>query len=208
MSALRQALDDLNTNPEQWEAYEHEGHCAVLAPPGSGKTKLLTTKAVWLANNALTPSQGIACVTLTNAAANELRTRIRALGQPVGHTVSVGTVHSFAMSHIIRPFAAAAGHPEWAGYTLAPRQVARAALTQAINLAFPAGADTRYVDSTISRNRKMCLTEEEWQGAGPYIRDAANAYERLLRQQNHIDFDGACAWRSTSSSSPRSCRPC
>ena len=30
MSALRQALDDLNTNSEQWEAYEHEGHCAVL----------------------------------------------------------------------------------------------------------------------------------------------------------------------------------
>ena len=40
MSALRQALDDLKTNPEQWEAYEHEGHCAVLAPPGSGKTKV------------------------------------------------------------------------------------------------------------------------------------------------------------------------
>ena len=191
MSALRQALDDLSTNPEQWEAYKHNGHCAVLAPPGSGKTKLLTTKAVWLANNALPPSQGLACVTLTNAAANELRTRIRALGQPVGHTVSVGTVHSFAMTHIIRPFAAAAGHPEWANYTLAPRQVARAAMTQAINLAFPAGADTRYVDSTINRNRKMCLTEEDWQAAGPYIRDAADAYERLLRLQNHIDFDGA-----------------
>lgn len=190
MSALRQALDDLNTNPEQWEAYEHHGHCAVLAPPGSGKTKLLTTKAVWLATNALTPSQGLACVTLTNPAANELRTRIRALGQPVGHTVSVGTVHSFAISHIIRPFASAAGHPEWAAYTLAPRQVTRAAMIQAINLAFPAGVDTRFVDSTIRRNRKMCLTEEEWQGAGPYIRDAADAYERLLRQQNHIDFDG------------------
>ena len=191
MSALRQALDELSTNPEQWEAYEHHGHCAVLAPPGSGKTKLLTTKAVWLANNALAPSQGLACITLTNAAANELRTRIRALGQPIGHTVSVGTVHSFAMSHIIQPFAAAAGHPEWAGYTLAPRQVARAAMTRAINLSFPPGADTRYVDSTISRNRKMCLSEEEWQGVGPYIRDAANTYERLLRKQNHTDFDGA-----------------
>lgn len=191
MSALRQALDDLNTNPQQWEAYQHEGHCAVLAPPGSGKTKLLTTKAVWLANNALTPSQGIACVTLTNAAANELRTRIRALGQPVGRTISVGTVHSFAMSHIIWPFAAAAGHPEWAGYTPAPRHVAQAAMNQAINLAFPAGVDTRYVDKTISRNQKMCLTEEEWQGVGPYIRDAADTYEMLLRQRNFVDFDGA-----------------
>ncbi|WP_051265230.1 ATP-dependent helicase [Nakamurella lactea] len=191
MSALRQALDDLKDNPEQWEAYQQRGHCAVLAPPGSGKTKLLTTKAVWLANNLLGPSQGLACVTLTNAAANELRTRIRALGQPVGHAVSVGTVHSFVMSHIIRPFSAPAGHPEWAGYTLAPRQVARDAMIHAINLAFPAGADTRYVASTISRNRKMCLTDEEWQTAGPFMRDAAEAFERLLRQQNYIDFDGA-----------------
>lgn len=191
MSALRQALEDLKSNPEQWEAYEHDGHCAVLAPPGSGKTKLLTTKAVWLANNSLTPSQALACVTLTNAAANELRTRIRALGQTVGHNVSIGTVHSFAMSHIIRPLAAAAGHPEWADYTLAPRHVARAVMKEAIHLAFPTGADTRYVDSTICRGRKMCLSEEEWQAAGPYIRDAADAYERLLRQQNHFDFDGA-----------------
>ena len=146
---------------------------------------------MWLANNALTPSQGLACITLTNAAANELRTRIRALGQPIGHTVSVGTVHSFAMSHIIRPFAAAAGHSEWAGYLLAPRQVAQAAMTRAINLSFPTGADTRYVDSTISRSRKMCLSEEEWRDASPYVRGAASTYERLLREQNYIDFDGA-----------------
>ncbi len=191
MSKLRQAVDDLRTNAEQWEAYEHDGHCAVLAPPGSGKTKLLTTKAVSLANSALAPGQRLACITLTNAAANELRTRIRALGQPVGRRLSVGTVHSFAMSQIIRPLAAAAGHPDWAGYTLAPRQVARAAMTRAISHSFPRDADTRYVESTISRHRKMCLREEEWQGAAPYIRDAANTYDRLLRDQNYTDFDGA-----------------
>ena len=53
-----------STNPEQWEAYEHDGHCAVLAPPGSGKTKLLTTKAVSLANSALGQPSG-PCITLT-----------------------------------------------------------------------------------------------------------------------------------------------
>lgn len=190
MSTLGQAIGELSSNPEQWEAYAHEGHCVVLAPPGSGKTKLLTTKAVWLASHRLAPSQGLACVTLTNPAANELRTRIRALGQQVGHTVSVGTVHSFALTSIIRPFAAAAGHPEWAAYTLAPRQISRAAMTQAIKLAFPSGANTRYVDSTISRNRRMCLSEEQWHSAGPYIFEAANTYEQLLREKNYIDFDG------------------
>ena len=39
----------------------------------------------------------------------------------------------------------------------------------------------------------MCLTEDEWQERWPYIRDAAEAYERLLRLQDLIDFDGARA---------------
>ena len=35
----------VRTNPRQWEAFRAPGHCAVLAPPGSGKTMLLTTRA-------------------------------------------------------------------------------------------------------------------------------------------------------------------
>jgi len=193
MVSLRRAIAELETNAAQWEAFQHEGHCAVLAPPGSGKTKLLTMKAVWLANNAVAPGRGLACITLTNPAAAELHTRIRGLGQTVGRTVVVGTVHSFAWSHIIRPFASAAGFPEWSKYTLAPRGETNAAMREAIRRVFGPHEDTRYVDSTVKRHRKLCLTEEGWNAAGPDIRAVALEYERLLRGKDYVDFDDVIA---------------
>lgn len=189
MTGLRQAIAELEKNPEQWEAFHHDGHCVVLAPPGSGKTKLLTTKAVWLANNAVDPGRGLACITLTNPAATELRTRIRHLGQAVGRTVTVGTVHSFAWSHIIRPFASAAGYPEWSKYTLAPRGETTAAMREAIRRVFSPHEDTRNVGSTVKRNRKLCLAEDGWNATGPRIRAVALEYERLLRGRGYVDFD-------------------
>jgi len=193
MTGLRQAMAELETNSEQWEAFQHDGHCIVLAPPGSGKTKLLTTKAVWLANNAVAPGRGLACITLTNPAAAELRTRIRRLGQPVGRTVNVGTVHSFAWSNIIRPFAAAAGFPEWSKYTLAPRGEANDLMREAISRVFSPHEDTRYVASTVKRNRRLCLTEQESKATGANVRDAGLEYERLLREEDWVDFDSVVA---------------
>ncbi|MET4610620.1 DNA helicase-2/ATP-dependent DNA helicase PcrA [Rhodococcus sp. PvR044] len=193
MPGLRQAMAELESNPEQWEAFQHNGHCVVLAPPGSGKTKLLTTKAVWLANNAVAPGRGVPCITLTNPAAAELRTRIRRLGQPVGRTIVVGTVHSFAWSHIIRPFASAAGFPEWSTYKLAPRGEANAAMREAIRRVFGTRTETRYVDSTVRRNRKLCLNEEGWNATGGDIRAVALEYERLLRGKDSVDFDDVIA---------------
>jgi DNA helicase-2/ATP-dependent DNA helicase PcrA len=190
---LRQAIAELETNPEQREAFHHDGHCVVLAPPGSGKTKLLTTKAVWLANNSVAPGRRLACVTLTNPAASELRTRIRHLGQPGGSKVIVGTVHSFAWSHIVRPFASAAGFPEWSRYTLAPRADVEAAMREAIRHVFGAHEDTRNVSSTVKRNRKLCLTQDEWNVTGDRIRAVATEYERLLRASGHVDFDDVIA---------------
>lgn len=186
-------MSELRTNPEQWEAFTHEGHCVVLAPPGSGKTKLLTTKAVWLANNDVQPGRGIACITLTNPAAATLRTRIRSLGQPVGRTVVVGTVHSFAWSQIIRPFAGPAGYPEWSRYKLAPDLVAKGAMRKSIDAVYGGLSDTRFVDSTVRRSRKMCLTEQQWASAGPKIQQVALEYERLLREHDYVDFDDVVA---------------
>ncbi len=186
-------MEELESNHEQWEAFQHRGHCAVLAPPGSGKTKLLTTKAVWLANNAIEPGQRVACITLTNPAAAELRKRIRRLGQPAGRTVSVGTVHSFAWSQIIQPFASPAGSPEWVEYKLAPRPFEREAMRVAIQRVYGANADTRFVESTVSRNRKLCLPETGWDATGPRIRQVALEFESLLREGSHIDFNDVVA---------------
>ncbi|MEX7479017.1 UvrD-helicase domain-containing protein, partial [Acinetobacter baumannii] len=42
-SRLKQALLELEKNEEQFAAVNCRNHCVVLAGPGSGKTKTLTT---------------------------------------------------------------------------------------------------------------------------------------------------------------------
>jgi DNA helicase II / ATP-dependent DNA helicase PcrA len=111
VSALSDSIAELRTNPRQWEAFSTEGNCVVLAPPGSGKTKLLTTR---MAHDLLTTiplPHGAACITLTNAAADELRRRVDRLGVPPRSTLFVGTVHSFALRQVLIPFAAMLGLP-------------------------------------------------------------------------------------------------
>ncbi|MEF3108323.1 UvrD-helicase domain-containing protein [Raoultella sp. WB_B2P2-3] len=41
--ALSEALNELLPNREQYAAATYPGHCVVIAGPGSGKTKTLTT---------------------------------------------------------------------------------------------------------------------------------------------------------------------
>ncbi|MFL5899078.1 MAG: UvrD-helicase domain-containing protein, partial [Solirubrobacterales bacterium] len=115
MSALSNEIAELRLNERQWEAFRTEGHCAVLAPPGSGKTKLLTTKLAYsLSSGLIAPPRGAACITMTNEAALQLRQRLRQLGVRRTPNLFVGTVHSFALSQIIGPFAAAAGRDDLA----------------------------------------------------------------------------------------------
>ena len=118
MSKLSESIAALRKNPKQWEAFQAHGHCVVLAAPGSGKTKLLTTR---LASDLLTKiprPHGAACITLTNPATDELRRRLQDLGVEHRSTLFVGTVHSFALRRIVLPFARIAGRPELLRYVL------------------------------------------------------------------------------------------
>lgn len=148
MSALAKAREQLRTNERQWQAFVTEGHCVVLAPPGSGKTKLLTTR---LANDLVTRIKrphGAACITLTNAAADELERRLEALGVERRSTLFVGTVHSFALTRIVLPFAAVGGYPELANPRIASDRQVKAALDEAVSDFYRDG-EGRFVDSTV-----------------------------------------------------------
>ncbi|MFE5477920.1 ATP-dependent helicase [Nocardia sp. NPDC056541] len=192
MNALSESIKDLRTNKRQWEAFSTEGHCVVLAPPGSGKTKLLTTRMAYdLANNIHRP-HGAACITLTNAAADELRRRVERLGIEGRLNLFIGTVHSFILRRIIEPFAMAVGRPDLADITIASKQTCDSLLREAISEVFP-HTDARLVKSTIEFNRQRMASDEEWSRAGIQVLDAANVYENKLAQRNLHDFSGIIA---------------
>jgi DNA helicase II / ATP-dependent DNA helicase PcrA len=187
MSALAKACDELRTNERQWQAFTAEGHCVVLAPPGSGKTKLLTTRLASDLVNRIARPHGAACITLTNAAADELERRLDALGVDRRSTLFVGTVHSFALAQIVLPFAAVGGSPELANPRIAADHEVKAALDQAV-AEFYSEAERRHVDSTVKRLRKM-MDPDEWARAGGYISQVSERFERLLHDQGLLDFE-------------------
>ena len=63
-------------------------------------------------------------------------------------------------------------------------------MRRAIQRIYGANADTRNVESTVRRNRKMCMPEAGWDATGPQIRQVALTFEALLREEAYVDFDG------------------
>ena len=60
-TTLQQALSELEKNKEQFEAVQCKRHCVVLAGPGSGKTKTLTTAIARTLHEEVIAPRAIAC---------------------------------------------------------------------------------------------------------------------------------------------------
>lgn len=84
-------------NDEQQEAVTTtEGYVRVIAGAGSGKTRALTNRYVYLVNELGISTANILCVTFTNKASNEMKKRIRTM---IGDydTGYVNTFHGFCV---------------------------------------------------------------------------------------------------------------
>lgn len=99
-------------NPAQLAAVTAEPqHLLILAGAGSGKTRVLTHRIVWLIEEYRISPYAILAVTFTNKAAAEMRGRIESLlDMPIGN-MWVGTFHSLA-HRLLRTHYAAANLPQ------------------------------------------------------------------------------------------------
>jgi DNA helicase II / ATP-dependent DNA helicase PcrA len=73
---------------------------AILAPAGSGKTRVLTRRIAWRARTGSLNPKHVLAVTFTRKAAGELARRLSRLG--VDDTVTAGTFHALALAQLRR----------------------------------------------------------------------------------------------------------
>jgi len=188
---LLRAIDELSANPEQLAAVRETGHCVVLAGPGSGKTKTLTTAmARTLAEDVADP-RGVACITYNNECAIELETRLGRLGVATGDRAFIGTVHGFALSQVIAPYARCVPVGLAADFRVATRAESRAAVESAYAAVIGGSDDPhrRWNFASEKRRRDVDRSRPDWRGRSPELATFVEAYESELRRQGFIDFD-------------------
>ena len=90
---------------EQKGAIEQTGNISLVACPGSGKTRTLIAKAAKCVQKVIGTPRKIACITYTNSAANEVRSRLNLKGiSNVDDYCDVSTIHAFCLNNVLRYF--------------------------------------------------------------------------------------------------------
>ncbi len=182
-------IDDL-TEPQREAVMHTRGPLLVLAGAGSGKTRVITRRAAYLARTVARPYE-ILAITFTNKAAGEMRERILRLG--VGRGMTVTTFHSFC-ARLLREFAGRLGLKT--SFSIFDDDDRMGVLRDAIE-ACDLSTDNyspRMVQNRISRAKNDMLSVEEY---GEKNRDFTtrevmriwSKYEELMRGQNAVDFD-------------------
>lgn len=76
----------------------------VRACPGSGKTRAFSARFAWDVATASSHRHGVAAVSFTNVAQEEVRRRVRTLEINDGHPHFVGTIDAFLLRYVVRRF--------------------------------------------------------------------------------------------------------
>ncbi|KXN84725.1 ATP-dependent DNA helicase PcrA, partial [Leucoagaricus sp. SymC.cos] len=180
----------------------------ILAGPGSGKTKVLTSRVVHLVLHHGIPPSSICAVTFTNKAANEMRQRLtKLIGEEHTSQIKMGTFHALC-ALFLRRYANIVGlEPNFTvcdaeeskkivasllkpyKEDLAARDISlkESTVLSMISRAKARGLDARAMDKECRPIRSPI----------PSITDQINSavasiysnYEKTLRQTNSLDFD-------------------
>ncbi len=86
----------MKLNPAQKEAVEYcDGPLLIIAGAGSGKTRVITQKIVFLITKLQIKPEKILALTFTKKAASEMRQRVEKEIKPGNSNAWIGTIHSF-----------------------------------------------------------------------------------------------------------------
>ena len=178
------------TDSQKQAVFHKDGPLLVIAGPGSGKTRVITSRIAALIESGVRP-WNICAITFTNKAAEEMRTRVAQSTTASG--VHVSTFHSLCV-RILRQYAEQAQIQP--NFSIFDTNDQKRAMKEAIK--------TCQVDSTnftpakmlgvVSNLKNNLQTPEQFEAEADefFSRTAAKIYKRyqqILKQNNAMDFD-------------------
>ncbi|WP_286790243.1 MULTISPECIES: ATP-dependent helicase [Pseudomonas] len=188
---LTQALAELKPNKEQHDAVLEHRHCVVLAGPGSGKTKTLTTAMARTLMDDIVDPRGVACITYNNECAMELEERLIKFGVANSDRSFIGTIHSFALTQVIAPYSRCISRLLPDNFRVATNSECRVAVEAAYKSIFGdmSNPHERWRFAEEKRRKDVDRTLPTWRGKNPQLADFIEGYETELRRKALIDFD-------------------
>lgn len=177
-------------NPSQLEAVTHkEGPLLVIAGAGTGKTQVITRRVAYLVREGVSPWNVIA-VTFTNKAAEEMKTRLEALGVP--NHIWVSTFHSMC-ARMLRQFSDLVGYR--GDFTIYDADDQKRLIKELLSR-YPEVEveDVGSVRASISALKNELVSPEDARrrardDSAHQIARLYGVYQRTLRKLNAMDFD-------------------
>ncbi len=181
-------------NKEQVQAVKHaKGPLLVLAGAGSGKTRVITFRILYLIQNREVSPRNILAVTFTNKAANEMKGRIYSLAGKRIKGLTISTFHSFGV-RILREHIHLLGYKN--NFNIYDENDRKNVVITILNEMHISSMDFNknimLKQISLAKNNNLFLKyfdaieNEEYRiiAKGIYAR-----YEELLKNYNSVDFD-------------------
>ncbi len=195
-TTLEEALESLNDVQGQ-AANHNDGALLVLAGPGSGKTRVLTTRIARLLGEAPDEPFRVLALTFTNRAADEMRERIELMAPEAEHRLFIGTFHAFC-ADVLRQHGQHLGiRTDFRIYSTSEdrAEIATRAIASAAGRA--GGLEEQHSSflSLVDRAKAMLIPSE---GVAAKFKNADRgakfeafyaAYDAALRDANALDFN-------------------
>ncbi|MBI2074484.1 MAG: UvrD-helicase domain-containing protein [Candidatus Levybacteria bacterium] len=166
-----------------------DGPMIILAGAGSGKTRVITHKVLYLTQKGVDPFN-ILCVTFTNKAANEMKERIQRI---LSSTTTVATFHSLC-ARILRIEAKNLDISQ--KFVIYDTQDQLDAVKEAMKLLniSPKEYKPSSILTTISQAKNQLISEKEYPSlARGFFQETVakvyTIYQKLLKENEALDFD-------------------
>ncbi len=184
-------LNDLNEEQKK-AVLKTDGPMIIIAGAGSGKTRVLTYKVIYLIKEKKVDPQNILMLTFTNKAGNEMKERIQKLLKGT-HLGFIGTFHAFC-AKILRIEGESIGIPK--SFVIYDDQDSIDAVKEAMKKLDVSIKDYKpsSVLNTISSAKNQQISESEYPrfARGHFQETVAKIYfiyQKILKENYALDFD-------------------